>query len=42
MLSPETSMTEAQWARRERLMRRVQWVCIAIVAVCAVVYFIGG
>jgi hypothetical protein len=40
MLSPETSMTEAQWKRRERLMHRVQWVCI-IVAVCAVIYFIG-
>jgi predicted anti-sigma-YlaC factor YlaD len=41
MLSPETSMTEAQWARRERLMHRVQWACAAVAMICIVIALVG-
>jgi hypothetical protein len=31
------STTITRWLRRERWLRQVQWACIAIAAVCAVI-----
>jgi hypothetical protein len=33
----DTATNTARWLRRERLLRHVQWTCIVLAAVCAVI-----